>query len=148
MRFTAKSIADVVFRDVTSFGALPFFLFVLALVFALDEVTFALRLFGFLLLAYAIVATIRFLHFKPRPKKEAYSNVFEKIDSSSFPSLHAVRATGLGLFFMESFGSLYVTFLLFVFVFLICVSRLYLQKHDLWDVLAGVALGIVLFFVF
>ncbi len=134
-------------RDVTSLGGLPFFLFVVVLFACFNEFVFAFRLLIFLALGYIVVAAIRFVYFKERPKKKPYRNWLEKLDASSFPSLHAARTVGLAFFVADYFTVFWLSALLFCVAGLVCLSRITLKKHDFWDVAVGIVLGWLLFFL-
>lgn len=148
MRFTFANISAVIFRDISALGSAFFFWLVVLLLFSLRFLREAFFLALFFVLAYMLVALIRILYFKERPEKESYRNLFEKIDASSFPSVHAARAAFLALTLHTLFGrSLLFSLLVFFVAFLVCISRLVLHKHDLVDVTVGALLGILFFLV-
>ncbi len=93
--------------------------------------------------SYLIAGIIRIVYFKDRPNKESHSNFIERIDASSFPSIHAFRVSYILIVFSHAFQNLTATILIFTSAFLVCVSRIYLRKHDYVDVLGGIVLGIV-----
>jgi membrane-associated phospholipid phosphatase len=41
-----------------------------------------------LVCSYVFGSLIKLFYFKPRPKEQAYKNLLQKIDASSFPSVH------------------------------------------------------------
>jgi len=128
--------------EMTFFGGLPFFLLVIALFYLLGEESTALTFSLGLILLHLTTITIRLFYFKRRPKRMPYRNIAEKINASSFPSLHTGRA------FFTSFVLLsldLVVGLLFLMIAVIVgLSRLYLRKHYLIDVIGGAVMGIVL----
>ncbi len=138
-----KEYVNVLFRDFTSFAGLSFSLLILTLFFFVDFVL-AKKLLSALIIAYSIVILIRSFYFKHRPKKEGYKNFFEKLDASSFPSLHSCRAAILFFLFSSFFKNIGVTSILFIVMLASVYSRIYLKKHDWVDVLAGFALGIAI----
>ncbi|MBI2542134.1 phosphatase PAP2 family protein [Candidatus Woesearchaeota archaeon] len=134
------------FRDMTSFASLWWYLiitFVLLITKSYD--TFARLLIG-LLLMYLIVVPIRTFHFKHRPKRYSYNSYIEKLDASSFPSLHSSRAVFMSLVLMKFFNNHNISALLAAFVVVVAYSRIHLKKHDLSDVLAGAVVGIAAYF--
>ena len=79
-------------------------------------------------------------------KNKIKSSLIEKIDSSSFPSMHAARATVLSLFAYFN-----LQFNLFIFILILSLiilySRIYLKKHYFRDILAGILIGILSFYL-
>jgi len=103
---------------------------------------FSIYLFVDLLLVVLITIFVRAIYFKPRPNKMAYNNFLEKLDASSFPSIHSARITSLFLSYILYFkANLFLSVFLFLIAFLIFYSRVYLKKHDWIDVSAGFMLG-------
>jgi len=139
-----KIIMKKFFEEITFFGGIAFYLFVIILLLISQKYIFALRLFLGLMIIYLITFVIRLFYFKDRPKKMEYTSLLEKIDASSFPSIHAARITYLFLFILFSssfFLNPIVNILMGVVSLLVVYSRIYLYKHDIVDVLAGVILG-------
>ena len=139
-----KIIMKKFFEEITFFGGIAFYLFVIILLLISQKYIFALRLFLGLMIIYLITFVIRLFYFKDRPKKMEYTSLLEKIDASSFPSIHAARITYLFLFILFSssfFLNPSVNILMGVVSLLVVYSRIYLYKHDIVDVLAGVILG-------
>lgn len=146
MNKTVKRQIDVIFRDITSLGGLSFFIFLLAFLLILQQALFMQLLAGFLL-TFAVVVLIRTFYFKHRPARKEYSNYFEKIEASSFPSLHAARIVFLAILFSAYFANQGLAILYTVIAALVSYSRIYLQKHDWWDVAGGVVVGVLTYFI-
>src|SRR3989338_6517453 len=86
-----KKYLDILFRDLTTFGGAIFFGLIVLLALAFHQETLAIDLiFGFII-SLIILIPIRLLYFRNRPQKQTYSNIFERIDASSFPSWHTAR---------------------------------------------------------
>lgn len=133
------------FRDITSLGSLWFYvIFMIFFLILNDYSSLKVLLSGFILI-YLAVMIIRSLYFKNRPKKYPYNNLIEKLDASSFPSMHAMRTGFLTSFFIEHFKNSLISILLIVLALIILYSRTYLKKHDWKDVLTGVVLGVLIF---
>ena len=144
-----KLIAKKFFEEMTFFGGIAFYLFVIILLLIFEKLFFAFRLFLGLIIIYFIVFVIRLFYFKHRPKKIEHTNFLEKIDASSFPSVHAARITFLFLFAIFLSGPDVVIKLIAGLVFLLVLySRIYLFKHDLIDILGGVVVGAFAMLVF
>jgi len=134
------------FEEVTFFGGVFFYLFLVVLFYILGKTDYSIILILAFLFIYFVTFIIRLFYFKPRPEKTSYSNFIEKIDASSFPSVHAARITFLALFLIFSFTLNYIyIFMIVISWFLIIYSRKYLKKHHISDLVAGIVLGITSF---
>jgi membrane-associated phospholipid phosphatase len=133
-------------RDLTVFGSFVFYILILFATLLLKETTLFIHLlFGLSILVTAVVL-IRAIYFKNRPRKESHHTIVEKIDASSFPSLHTAKAFFLAITFAQ-FGAFPVQIFLFLIAGLTGYSRIYLQKHDWVDVIAGAILGIGVYWI-
>jgi len=99
-----------------------------------------------LVLMQSAVIIIRTFYFKERPNKYPYKSYIERIDASSFPSLHSARITFLAIAFMNYYNEMIFSILLAALAVIVMYSRIYLKKHDLKDVLAGAILGAIVYF--
>jgi len=131
------------FRDLTSLGSLVFFALVglFALAFQ-EQLLFWKMVFGGVF-SLGITVLIRTFYFKNRPNQQNHTNFIERIDASSFPSLHTGRTIFLALLFINFFKDNYVTIFLIIFAILVAYSRIYLKKHDWYDLMGGLVLGVV-----
>ncbi|MBS3124424.1 phosphatase PAP2 family protein [Candidatus Woesearchaeota archaeon] len=134
-------------RDLTALGGTILFLLILPLALVVKEY----QLFWQLLFGYCstmiVVVLIRTFYYKDRPNKEAHHNYLEKLDASSFPSWHTARALFLALIFSEKFNYFPLTVFLITITVIVAYSRLYLKKHDIIDVMGGMVLGGVAFWL-
>lgn len=136
------------FRDLTSFGGFLFYAILILFFFLSKNFVIALQLFVGILFIYAIIVSIRLFYFKERPKRVYYRNIVEKIDASSFPSIHSARIVFLALVLIYNFDNTLLTNILIALVAIVaCYSRIYLKKHDYADVFGGVIVGSVCFAV-
>lgn len=148
MKFVKKfwnRFAPLVFGEVTAFGG--FFFYGLVLLFTLSLSLFnlfVLLLFGFVVSAL-ITILVRTFYFKERPNKVEYSNYIEKIDSSSFPSLHTGRVFYMALVVSYFFQNVYLTALMMFLAIITAYSRVFLKRHDYYDLAGGVVLAVVCF---
>jgi membrane-associated phospholipid phosphatase len=141
-----KKFTDMIFRDLTTFGGEIFYLLVLTMIFAIKEITLFWNLLLGNIFAIAIVVLIRVFYFKPRPHTQTFSNLIEKIDASSFPSLHTARIWFVAFIFMKMWGFSVGT-VVSILAILVTYSRVYLKKHDWVDVSFGFILAVVLYLV-
>lgn len=143
LKQTLKKHLDTLFRDFTFLGGFLFYFLCFLLALTLKQTKLALILFLGFILIFSVSIIIRLFYFVPRPKKELHRNFIERIDASSFPSIHSARIVFLFLISLN----LSVNFLVKVFFFLITVavlySRIYLKKHYFVDVLVGAIIGII-----
>lgn len=144
MHKTIQKQLNEFFRDVTAIGGFAASLLI-TLLFLSSPLLIPL-IAGSILTA-GIIVLIRIFYFKNRPKKETYSNFLERIDASSFPSLHTARIVFLAILFSAYFANTYLTILCAITAALVSYSRIYLKKHDWIDVAGGVVVGVATYFM-
>ena len=88
------------------------------------------------------IIVLRYMTKRERPARSHKYFFLTPWNRFSFPSHHAYRVTILFIIFGTAFPALRSSLLLMAAA--VCFSRLYLAKHYLSDVLAGVFLGIIL----
>jgi len=134
-------------QELTMLGGFIFYFLLLIFMLALQQLTLFYRLiFGFLF-TFLIVLGIRSFYFKSRPNQQIYRNFIEKLDASSFPSLHTARVTFLALLFSFHLQQIYTTIFFSIIALLIIYSRVHLKKHDWKDLLGGIILGLITFWL-
>lgn len=91
---------------------------------------------------------IKLIFHKPRPDGQAYNGFLEKIDAGSFPSIHASRISlvYLTLFNFAELTSLKVIFILVILI--VTYSRVSLKRHYWTDIIGGVTIGAIIFYLF
>lgn len=134
---------ELFFRDMTSLGGMFFYGLLVVGLGLLGHYELAKRLIFAFLIITAITVLIRSVYFKDRPKKQAHSTFLERIDASSFPSIHAARSSALAVILGEFSASPYFYAFVTCIAILVCLSRHYLKKHDTADIIAGIVLGVV-----
>ena len=113
---------------------------------------FGLEIFSLLFLIYifqvSMTEVIKFVFKRKRPKTFKTDTVFGiKINShtGSFPSGHTSNAFCMALLIANLFTTnIYITSILFVVAGLVGVSRIFLGKHFLIDVVGGAIIGMTL----
>lgn len=137
-----------VIRDITTFGGLPFYATIVLFLLLLGNMQqLVLELVIGILIIMTIAILIRSFYYKPRPKELPHKTYFEKLEASSFPSIHAARAWFLAFVFANFFQNKLIWSLLIISAFSICYSRHNMRRHDFWDLLVGSILGIVTFLI-
>ncbi|MBI4148737.1 phosphatase PAP2 family protein [Candidatus Woesearchaeota archaeon] len=129
------------FRDITGFGGLWGYLTFVVLTYVMVGTYFAAQLVVALVIIYASAVIIRLLYFKDRPNHERHKSVLERVDASSFPSIHAARITSMAYLFARQVPELVIPSVLLSL--LVCASRVYLRKHFVIDVIGGIVLGVL-----
>ena len=132
--------------DLTIFGSAIFSLFLIVLFSTLGFIDFSIKLLMSFILAYLVTILIRSFYFKERPKKQEFSNYIEKIDASSFPSMHSIRGSIYTTLFFLNFNNTYLISLFFILMIIISFSRYINKKHHLSDILAGLLIGMLIGF--
>ena len=142
-----KVVRDDFFRDMTTFGGALFSLLVF-FILLINSINWAVLFAGGIIILMGVVIGIRLVYFKARPRKQQFNSIIEKIDASSFPSLHAARAIFIAIFvgLMFSVGLLSWA-LMMSGALMVGYSRIYMQKHDWIDVVCGWMLGIMVGFL-
>lgn len=130
-------------RNFTSFGNDLVALVVVALVS--QDLTVVFQVALGLLAIFVIGHFIKVVIFRERPRRETFSNMFEKMESGSFPSMHVARST-FAYSFLFAYLSFPYTFIPFALVLIVGVSRVYLKKHYIVDTLFGLLLGLAMFY--
>ena len=143
--FATRQKNDIV-RDVSSLGSLIFYILLCIALLALKNYYLLKRLAIGVIAIYAIVILIRTFYFKERPVKLSHKNYIERLDASSFPSLHSARISFLGAVLMKYYNNFYFSALAVLIAFGVLFSRIYLKKHDIKDISAGVVLGMLVYF--
>lgn len=133
------------FEAVTQLGSGGGIAIAFALAFWLKGRKLAWSLAGAVIFVTAINAVIWSLFYVPRPQHPQVK-VYKQLDVSSFPSGHTGTATIL-------WGSLTALGYMPVFitvgiVALVMLSRIYLGVHYLMDLLGGLAIGLILLFIY
>ena len=130
--------------DTSAFGALPFYLFLIFLFLIFGETRLVIWLVLGFVLSFAVVIIIKLFYFKDRPQKKEYKNIFERIDASTFPSLHSWRIIMILVFISYYYKSIYFAILLGVIAIIILFSRNYLKKHYWTDIIFGSLFGLLM----
>jgi undecaprenyl-diphosphatase len=140
-------IREEFLQDLKALAGVPLFCVVVALAFVLGKVSLASQVIVGLVLAYVLTVFIRTFYFRLRPDREKYHNYFEKINASSFPSMHAMRASVLATLLILYFNSTLLTVLFIVCALGVAVSRVMTKRHYTTDVTVGLILGVLLAFL-
>lgn len=143
----AEKYRDALLHDLTAFGGLFFYGLVLGIFVVIGDLVQSYRMIAGLVLIYAIAILIRTFYFKYRPSQQKFGNFVERLDASSFPSVHAARGAFVSLILGAMFPDVLLLRVIFFGVALLNgASRVYLKEHDWFDVVGGVILGCIIAF--
>ena len=143
--FIKKQVLET-FRDVSALGSF-LFLCVVAVFFLFLDYKISLKIVVGLFIVEFVGALIKIVFHKTRPNKAGFSNIFEKIDSGSFPSIHSARVMLLALVVLPFLSSPFALLFTALSVILVGVSRIVLNKHFFVDVLAGFVFGLLVWYL-
>lgn len=116
---------------------------------------YAVLLMVAILMSYAGGSIIKLIFYKPRPIPYVFKNWIQKIDASSFPSIHTSNATVIWLIWswwwhqsIVAGSDRFMIIPILVGVVGICaaiaLSRIELKKHYPIDVLCGMMFGVLI----
>lgn len=128
-------------RDISSLGGNPVYVAVAVLFWLFGYPQVAYQLAAGLALCYLTTTILRIAFFRQRPKKQQFRNVLEKIDASSFPSLHSMRAAVLSTAIAMFFSQPAVWLLAAVTAASVAATRVMLMRHHRTDAIAGLIIG-------
>ena len=143
--FATRQKNDVI-RDISALGSLINYILLLLILLAAGNIGLFKKLSIGLIFIYIAIILIRTFYFKERPEKLPHKNYIERLDASSFPSLHAARISLIGAVLMEHYNNLYFSILSVLIILAVCYSRIRLKKHDFADIAYGIILGIFVYF--
>jgi undecaprenyl-diphosphatase len=133
-------------QDLKGMSGVPVFGLIIIVSFLLGEKSLAAQLFAGIVIAYAVTILIRVLYFRQRPDMEKYHSFIQKIDASSFPSLHSMRAGVLGTVLALHFSNPLLSALFVLCSVAVAASRVLLKRHFVSDVVAGLVIGVIIGF--
>lgn len=131
-------------EDVKALGGLPLYVVLTALFFIMGYSAMSVGLIICLVLSYCLTMSIRFLFFRQRPDKESFRGFAQKIDASSFPSLHSMRSSCLAVLLMIFFSNIWVSVIMTLGAVGVAVVRVVQKRHFPSDVIAGLIFGVVI----
>ena len=148
VKATLKEVYSVTLKDLSAYGGFPFYGLVILVFLLSGDTRFALTLILSTVLITAIVSAMRLAYFKPRPgvPRKKYTAVYERIDNSSFPSIHAARSVMISFALISKMPVFAPVATLLILA--VCLSRLHFKRHDTKDLAAGLLIGYALSLLF
>ena len=138
----SNPLLNILFKGITELGNPVLWFLVAAILFWSGREKKSVMIMSLLLLAGFFAGILKVLIARPRP-----TQVLQLIAETgySMPSGHATLSATVATYaWFSSWIQKNIKILLIVLAILISISRLYLGVHYLSDVLAGIALGIIL----
>lgn len=139
------AMEKIVFKQITDLGGLiPYCIFlIMFLILGYNDIFW--RLLISIISIMVIAVAIKISYFKRRPNKQKRTgNIVEKIDASSFPSIHAMRTLSLVFWLSIFFDNLVLTSYISIIGLLVIYSRIYLRKHYWSDVIFGMLFSLII----
>jgi len=142
---------DFFFIFFNEFGDELVFLVVASILWWVVNKHFAYRFMMIFLTSVAVNDTFKNIVRRPRPYElGSVVSVTESTYGYSFPSGHAQNAGAMALVLNERYGTVkkWVRPLLITIVILVMLARVYLGQHYLTDVIAGLAVSVLVYYAF
>jgi len=138
-------ILESVFTDISALGSLIFHILLCLYIniFSLSTPLVS-KLSMNLIFTHIFSYIIRFFYFKERPNARHHSSFLERLDASSFPSIHVARFVGFSAIVSLTFYDSTLTLFLFILTILVAYSRIYLKEHHFIDTLFGGIIGLLI----
>ena len=135
-------------RDITSLVGLPYVILITIGLWSFEKIKIMEEFVLAIVICEIVIYTIRYFYFRPRPigKTENFTSLFERLDESSFPSIHAARA-GVFAVVLSQMIPMKAKILLWITAGAVCVSRIYLKRHHPSDVIVGGILGLLVGYI-
>jgi len=136
-----------IIRDLSALGGFAAYMLALLTFLLLQMFGEFWQLLIGIVLAYAIIAGVRSVYIRDRPKPVQYRTWWQKIDAGTAVSMHAMRATILAIVLINHFRNVWVTTLLIIVALLVAGARVWLKRHYIADAAWGVGVGIIVGFI-
>jgi membrane-associated phospholipid phosphatase len=138
---------DDITSDVSALGGLPFYAIVVLTMLLLQDWGPFWELIIGVVIAFAVIAGVRSIYIRDRPKPVEYRTWWEKVDAGTAISMHATRATILAIVLMNFFRNIFLSTFLIILALVVAWSRILLKKHypadAVWGVVLGTAIGLL-----
>ena len=147
LRRTARELTTVILKDSSAYGGFPFYGIVILSALLVGAIAFATSLILSLIAITIVIMVVRLAYFKARPGKrpKKYKILYERIDNSSFPSIHTARSVMISIALLTQLNLLPILLLM---ILLVAASRIYFKRHYMIDILVGWAIGAILGYIF
>lgn len=131
-------------KDIAALGGNPVYFLVGGLFWFFGQPQVMYQLIVSLILCYMLTTLFRITFFRERPKKQQYKNFLERIDASSFPSLHSMRAAVIAVTIGMFFNQPLVWILAAIAAVSVAITRVLQKRHHKSDVITGLIIGVAI----
>ena len=141
----AQYFSSVIIRDISFFGSYVFVLVAFLLMLIFNQIQLAKYYFVGVTLVTAIELFIKVLYHNKRPdfkQVHPYSGFQKFEEGSSFPSGHSGNAALFTSLMHIYYHMLPLTIMFSIIAIYVGISRIFLKRHFIQDVLCGFAIGI------
>ena len=137
------------FIGITKFGSFDFYIIVIPALFFIVKEKKAYRVLFRLIFSYIVNTLLKNTFKLPRPSEEKLEVLFKESGPGyGFPSGHAQNSMVFWLSLYTEFGGRILLLIGIVATLLISLSRLYLGVHFFMDVVGGLAIGLIVLFLY
>ncbi len=133
---------DELLQDIKALGGFPVYTIAIIVAFFYGMTALSAQLLVGIVLAFGVTVLIRIISFKERPDRQPFNGFLTRIDASSFPSLHSMRASILATLLIRQITNPILIILLILYAMAVGFSRVKLKRHYVSDVVAGLILGV------
>jgi membrane-associated phospholipid phosphatase len=136
-----KEVTGNTLRDFSGLGNFVIIVMVLSVALSYDYGLLLRAVIGLFILLMAC-NVIKAVFPKNRPVKMSHTNILEKMEAGSFPSIHSAHIMYLSMVVIHFVNSALVDILFAIAIVVVGYSRYYLKKHFFIDIIAGYAIGL------
>ena len=134
-------------QDLKGLAGNPLIVVIALLALILGKLVLFWQLVVAVALAYILTIFVRLFFFRRRPDKQKYHSLIGRFDASSFPSLHAMRASVLATLLALYFNNSLLTVLFIICALGVGIARVVQKRHFVSDVLVGLVVGVLIAFL-
>jgi len=138
-----KDIIGIFFKQLTELGSLTIISAIIIFTYFFDA-SLALKLLIGIASATILSMLIKIMFFRNRPRKQPINTIIDRIDASSFPSVHSARIAILMFWLIIYSHNIILQAFLAIIGLLVAYSRIYMKRHYYTDVIGGIILGIII----
>ncbi len=132
-----------IIEDLKGLGGFALYVIIILSAIIFNEYLLAYRLLVGLILTFVVIILFRAFYFKARPVPENFKGFIGKIDASSFPSMHSMRAAVMYTIIAAHFMNFWLALIGIVAIMSVGFARIIRKRHFFTDVLAGIILGLL-----
>lgn len=133
-----------ILQDTKGLAGLPLYGIIVVISFLVGAINLTVQLILGIAIATLLTIGIRAAYFRRRPDGERYKGIVQRIEASSFPSLHSMRAAVLATILSIYFGNPQFTVLFALATLAVGGARVMQKRHYTSDVIVGLIIGVLI----